>query len=178
MVDDYYDFIADGYDELHKSEQLRKLGLMVSWLKARFKSDPGFLSPSSKVLDVGCGTGFSLDFLHNALGLSVVGVEPSVKMASKYKGSHEIIIGRAESLPFPDNSFRIVVSVTAIQNFDDVLAGVGEMKRVSEPGALLLISVLKKSSKLKLVSEVLADYFVVLDLLEDDADIIFFCKNL
>ena len=56
-MDNYYDAIAEGYDELHKAEQLQKL-------ERAFIEGCKFdlFSNVKSILDVGCGTGISTDF--------------------------------------------------------------------------------------------------------------------
>ena len=45
----YYGSIAEGYDRLHREEQLRKLAIIGQ-----------FIPKSALVLDVGCGAGYSV----------------------------------------------------------------------------------------------------------------------
>ncbi len=165
----YYDFIADGYDELHRCEQEKKLFLIIDWLKKRSFSGP--------LLDVGAGTGFSLDILSSFLGCEVVGLEPSDGMIKQYSGSKRLVKGFAEDIPFPENEFEGVVSVTAIQNFFDIPRAVSEMVRVCSRNGFIVVSCLKKSPRLKEVSETLAEQVSVLEIVEEDKDLIFFCVN-
>ena len=46
----YYDEISEGYEELHKEEQEKKIELIKQHLK---------VNPEEKLLDVGCGTGLT-----------------------------------------------------------------------------------------------------------------------
>src|SRR3989344_9002452 len=94
--EDYYGDIAEGYDQLHKEEQLSKLKIIKETLEIK-KTD--------KLLDVGCGTGFSLEFFD----CSCEGVEPSAKMAALSKNRAKITIAKAENMPFNANSFDIVI---------------------------------------------------------------------
>lgn len=114
----YYDAIAEGYNELHKEEQLKKLHVIF---------DSGIVDESDALLDVGCGTGFSLDFFAVQ---KAVGIDPSEKLVQQYRGAQEIHVGSAEELPFADNSFDCVISVTALQNFTDLRKGLQEIRRV------------------------------------------------
>jgi ubiquinone/menaquinone biosynthesis C-methylase UbiE len=87
----------------------------------------------------------------------------------------------AEELPFKDDSFDGVISLTAVQNFDDIEKAIGEMKRVVRSGEegeiIVVVSVLKKSSKLSVVDRILDLNFTILKKLEQEKDIIFFCSN-
>ena len=52
-MDEYYDKIAKGYNELHAEEQKKKLAIIKKYIQPE-KSD--------LLLDVGCGTGVSSDW--------------------------------------------------------------------------------------------------------------------
>ena len=162
---DYYDSIAPGYDELHKEEQLQKLAIIE---KAEIVKE------SDRLLDVGCGTGFSLDHFPVE---EAVGIDPSQGLISQYKGKQTIMQGSAESLPFDDHSFDVVISLTAIQNFDDIEKGLLEMKRVGKDRFALTI--LKRSPSTNLtrafIKEIYEDYTV--EEVEDEKDIIFLIEK-
>jgi ubiquinone/menaquinone biosynthesis C-methylase UbiE len=75
------------------------------------------LKAGDRVLDVGCAKGFLVKDLV-ALGIDAYGVD-----VSKYalmNCEHEVVgrlqIGNAESLPFPDKSFDVVLSINTIHN--------------------------------------------------------------
>ena len=165
----YYDDLAPGYDELHRTEQERKLDLVVEQLAG--------MDVEGDILDVGCGTGFSLDALAEAFPESrCVGLEPSSGMRGQYRGSQELVAGEVERLPFPDGRFGATVSLTAIQNFTDVIQGVAEMVRVTRPGGPLIVTCLKRSHTLKTVAKELAEQAVVEEVIEEDKDLIFKCR--
>jgi ubiquinone/menaquinone biosynthesis C-methylase UbiE len=158
----YYDEISEGYEELHKEEQLKKVKIILNKLN---------LKKTDKLLDVGCGTGFYLDMFK----CKVTGVDPAPKLIKKYKGEQKIILARAEELPFPDNSFHIVTSITAIQNFEDIEKGLQEMKRVGKKNFVL--SALKRSNRISLIEKLINHLFIVDEKIEEDKDIIFFCHK-
>lgn len=169
-TDNYYDDIATGYDRLHKNEQLQKLSIIIRRLRTEALAE-------GPLLDVGCGTGFSLDIIAEAISREVHGVDPSKGMISNYQGTQTITQAGAEALPYPDNWTSATISVTAIQNFEDIPRGVAEMRRVSKEGAPIIISCLKKSGKLKEVSEILAENLQVEEAIEEEKDIIFCCRK-
>ena len=115
----YYNGIAAGYDELYKEEQLKKFAIVLE--------DKDLFEGTKTMLDVGCGTGFSLDYFPVE---KITGVDPAEKLVEQYKGKQTIMVGSAEELPFEDNSFDLVTSFTAIQNFSDIKKGLEEIKRV------------------------------------------------
>ena len=87
------------------------------------------------------------------------------------------VLGKAEQLPFLNESFDIVVSFTAIQNFDDIKKGLGEMKRVLKPfGSMDILTALKKSDKIGSIEDSIRSSFEVIELVEEEKDIIFVCR--
>jgi demethylmenaquinone methyltransferase/2-methoxy-6-polyprenyl-1,4-benzoquinol methylase len=158
----YYDEISEGYNELHKEEQLKKVKIILDKLKLKRKD---------KLLDVGCGTGFYLDLFD----CDVTGVDLSEKLLEQYKGEHQVILGSAESLDFPDNSFDIVMSITAIHNFENIEKGLKEIQRIGKDR--FVFSVLKRSSKYELIEKLINELFIVNEKIEEDKDIILFCSK-
>src|SRR5690242_134715 len=70
-------------------------------------------SSGARALDVGCGTGFNIGRLLQR-GFSVTGVEPSSGMrerAMRDNPKATILDGDILSLPFPDDSFDVVISI-------------------------------------------------------------------
>jgi ubiquinone/menaquinone biosynthesis C-methylase UbiE len=153
-----YDSIASGYDELHKEEQLKKL---------RIIRDNIPVEKEDRLLDVGCGTGFSLDFFD----CGCTGVEPSKEMIAQSANKSRIVLGRAENLPFEDNSFDVVISVTAIHNFEDIEKGLKEMKRVGKDR--FAFSVLKKAKTFDRIKKLIFSLFTIKKEIEEDKDVIF-----
>lgn len=161
MAPVYYDEIAKGYDELHGEEQLRKLGLISSSVD---------LNPDDLLLDVGCGSGLAFDFFD----CKYVGLDPSFELLKRSEGF--VVQGVAESLPFRDDVFDVVLCVSAIHNFDDPVRAVEEMLRVGKDR--FVITVFKKGdeSKVSRLVGLVEDFFDVQIRLEDEHDLIFFCK--
>src|SRR5258708_29860511 len=99
-------------------------------------------------LDVGCGTGRLLAFLHDAWpGLRLTGLDLSAPYLSEARrligrtARVKLIEGAAEKLPFDDGSLDFVVSSFVMQSrrhahSTEVLA---EMARVVKPGGLVVI---------------------------------------
>ncbi|MFH1409137.1 MAG: class I SAM-dependent methyltransferase, partial [Nanoarchaeota archaeon] len=115
---------------------------------------------------VGCGTGLS----HKGLK-DVIGIDPSLEMIKQTPNG---IQGKAESLPFPDHSFDTIISMTAIHNFDDPEQAIREMKRVGKRN--FIITILKKSSKLSNISELINKSFTIRKTIDENKDIIYICE--
>lgn len=102
------------------------------------------LGPGSKILDVGCAKGFMLVDLLSALPeAQVTGIDVSEYAISH---AHESIVdfvqvGDARSIPFPDNSFDLVISINTIHNLvrDDLIKSLQEITRVSTGAAFITV---------------------------------------
>lgn len=99
-----------------------------------------------KILDVGSGWGEVSVELANA-GANVIGVEPdnevlriSQLLASMQKSHVKFIHGYAESLPFPDESFDIVVCNDVLEHVQDVDKSLSEMIRVVKVNGLAYLA--------------------------------------
>ncbi len=162
----YYDSISEGYEELHKDEQEAKLRLIKANISVK---------ASDKLLDVGCGTGITSQF--SEYGCFVVGADPSIKLLQKAEknGLKNRVCAEAEHLPFKDDSFDIVISVTAIQNFHDIEKSLKEIRRVGKDRFAL--SFLKRSSKKDIITENIKKLFKVVKEIEEEKDIIFIAKR-
>lgn len=170
----YYDGIAKGYDALHGEEQLQKLEL----IGREMHMDPklkDFIKSSYKLLDVGCGTGISTGFFK---AKEKHGIDPSkelVRIATNNYPFCEFKVGSAESLSYKDREFDIVISLTALQNFDDIDKGLNEIKRVGK--GRYILTFLKKSSKHDQIDECIRKVFKMIKRIEEDKDVIYFCEK-
>lgn len=101
------------------------------------------LTPSDRVLDIGCGAGGAMVLAAEVVGeQSVSGVDPTEALAAtarKRLPGSTVEAGVAEDLPFPDDSFTVVWTVSSHHHWDDSRAGLGEVKRVLAPGGRLLL---------------------------------------
>lgn len=96
------------------------------------------LKAGDRVLDVGCAKGFLVkDLMKVCPGLEVFGIDIS---SYAVKNCEPELVGRlhvgdAVDLPFPDNSFRAVLSINVVHNLDRAgcIRALREMERVA-PG--------------------------------------------
>lgn len=101
------------------------------------------LKPGDRVLDAGCGEGV-LSCLAAQRGVNVVGVDispPNIaaarRLAAEWGVEVEFQEADAENLPFPDNSFDVVLSSHVLEHLPDLDAGLHELYRVSRDRALI-----------------------------------------
>lgn len=92
------------------------------------------------VLDVGCGSGFATALLAKKLPQAqVVGVDLSaqaiIMAIDKYQHQPNLQfqVGNAQSLPFIEQQFDLVISTGSIKHWPDPALGVREMLRVLNP---------------------------------------------
>ncbi len=104
------------------------------------------IGPGQRVLDVACGTGVLACAAAERAGPEgrVVGLDPNAGMLAVARPKSDRIEwreGRAESLPYPDDSFDAVVSQFGLMFFEDRAAALGEMMRVLRPGGRMTVAV-------------------------------------
>ncbi|HSU72746.1 MAG TPA: class I SAM-dependent methyltransferase [Candidatus Binatia bacterium] len=160
-----YDATARGYNELHGAEQDRKARIILDYLKKH-----GLIDDYTRVLDVGCGT-------CRATGLfpgDKTGIDPSKELLKQCRAPVKLVHGSAESLPFPDGWFDLVISLTAVHNFTHIEQGLKEMRRVGNK--VWVITLLKKSPKFASMEALLRKLFKVETVLEDETDAIFILR--
>ena len=100
------------------------------------------LKSGSKVLDVGCAKGFLVKDLVNE-GIDAYGLDISDYAIRNCES--EVIgrlqVGTADNLPFPDNSFDVVISITTLHNLDreDFIVAIKEIERISKVGIFITL---------------------------------------
>ena len=89
---------------------------------------------SDSVLEIGCGEGLLLAEL---AGNEKYGIDPSLLalLRARRRSNARYAVARAEELPFPDESFDLVVSVGVMEHFQNVDAATAEIRRVLKPAA-------------------------------------------
>jgi len=157
----YYDDISEGYEELHKEEQEKKISIIKKYIK---------INKDDKLLDVGCGTGLTT----TPWPCKRYGIDPAKKLLAKAKDKNNIEykLAPAEEIPYEDSFFDMVISITAIQNFEDIEKGLNEIKRVGKERFVLTF--LKKSSKRSLIEQLIKKIFNATEFIEEEKDIIYF----
>ena len=108
------------------------------------------LSPSSRLLDLGCGPGGPLTFLANLAGCHGLGLDVSAEgiaaaraRATSLRLDHFVTWQQAdlnEPIPSADSSFEAVMSLDVILHLRDRMAGFREVRRILIPGGRFLFT--------------------------------------
>jgi ubiquinone/menaquinone biosynthesis C-methylase UbiE len=102
------------------------------------------LHAGSSVLDVGCAKGFMLHDLAEMIpGINVKGVDISeyaIQNAIEDMKPH-VQVANAVSLPYPDNSFDVVISINTVHNLDqeECATALQEIERVSRGKSFITV---------------------------------------
>ena len=98
-----------------------------------------------KVLDIGIGSGLNLPFYNSDKIDKVIGIDPShelielaKELANDSKASIELVIGSAESIPYPDNFFDTVLVTYTMCTIPNVAIANKEMWRVLKDDGRLI----------------------------------------
>ncbi len=157
---DFYKLTAKSYDELYGQEQQIKLNIIKEALN---------IKNNDLLLDVGCGTGLS-----SSLNCKVIGIDPSLELLKQNNNITEIILARAENIPFKNKIFDKVISVTSMHNFDNIGESIKEIKRVGKND--FAFSVLKKSNQFDFIEKTIQKNFNIKKIIDGKKDWIFICN--
>ena len=129
---------AEVYEEFFVPALFRHWGPVIA--------EAAGIRAGQRVLDVACGTGVLAGAAADRVGPdgTVVGLDPNEDMLAVARRKSRRIEwrgGRAESLPFPDESFDAVVSQFGLMFFEDRKAALREMMRVLRRGGRLAVAV-------------------------------------
>ncbi|TFG16843.1 MAG: class I SAM-dependent methyltransferase [Promethearchaeota archaeon] len=133
---------------------------------------------NKKILDAGCGTGLLLEYIFQKDKLKAfprykyTGVDIALNMLNKFhlklealgaKRIVNLVVADIENLPFRNNVFDEIFSITVFQNLNDIGRGLDSLVRVGKSRFDLVISILKKASGLEifdtLVKQKLVEYY-------------------
>lgn len=128
----YFSKIYDGVNPIFYSEEMRKLVVELARVEE-----------GSKVIEVGCGTGFTTSEITSTVGeenVTAVDLTPEQmwKALMRYPASH-FVRADAENLPFRSSSFDAAISAGSIEYWPNPVQGIEEMSRVTRSGGRVVI---------------------------------------
>jgi arsenite methyltransferase len=101
------------------------------------------LAAGSRILDIGCGCGKTVDYLGGGPGMRALGVDISPEMparARKLHGAQEVMVGDAGRLPYADCSMDGILCECVYNLLEDRPRALAQMDRVLKPGGRLMVS--------------------------------------
>jgi Methylase involved in ubiquinone/menaquinone biosynthesis len=139
--------VADTYDNYYNSPAGSQIDRIEKQAIEAFLPQP----ETEPILELGCGTGHWSEFLSKR-GFTVEALDVSDAMLSVAVGKHIPNVrfrkGDALNLPFSDESFGTVVSVTMLEFTNDPQKVITEVFRVLKPEGLLILGCLNLNSVL------------------------------
>ena len=148
FVNGLFDAGANHYDAVVDWGFLRSGSSYRKWTQQRHG-----LKPGDRLLDVACGTGLVAVEAAKILGTAenITCLDPSAGMlaVARTKLPARFVQGRAEALPFPDNSFDFLTMGYALRHVTSLEETFREFRRVLKPsGRLLILEVTKPNGRL------------------------------
>lgn len=107
----------------------------------------GYLDPRTgeRILDCGCGMGFTLRVLAQLYDCRLFGVERNPETVRRARSELDASVGVARAdatrLPFPDAAFDKVLMTEVLEHIPDEQAALREIRRVLRPGGIYVLSV-------------------------------------
>jgi 2-polyprenyl-3-methyl-5-hydroxy-6-metoxy-1,4-benzoquinol methylase len=127
---EFYDSSNPFVRYLHR----KRLGFLKWWIAAE---------RAETVLEAGCGDGFLLETLEGA-GASLTGVELSetrIERARVRAPHASLIQADIREMPVPSQAYDATICTEVLEHVPDPQRAVSELKRVTKPGGIVLVTV-------------------------------------
>ncbi len=140
-VEAMFNAIAPRYELVNR---VATLGLDAAWRRRAVAA--ATVTPTDVVLDVACGTGDMMRAFAagrpapaRILGLDFAAEMLSTGLKRGMPARAALVRGDAQRMPLADESVDVVSCAFGVRNFQDLSAGLGEMRRVLRAGGRLVI---------------------------------------
>jgi arsenite methyltransferase len=133
------------------------------------------LPRGSRVLDVGCADGTVVEYLTLSHGMLATGVDPSTALldeGARHRPDFDLRHGRAEKLPFADDSFDALLAECSLSLADDPARAVAECARVLRGGGRLLVSDIYRRGRPDGLRALLAEHGFDVEAWEDQSGLL------
>ena len=158
---DKYNSSSFFYDKRYRAIQEEKYEIVLN----------NYIGNEKLILDMGCGTGLLFEHIlklileREVIRINYVALDISWNMLLEFKSkifkmkkrrfSPHLILADIEYLPFKENIFFSIFSLTSFQNLPQIHKGLHELFRISKNKAEFKFSILKKNLELELLLEIL-----------------------
>ena len=138
---------------------------ILSQKKLYLKVISCFDEPCMNLLEVGCGRGHGINWLHQkgyeSYGIDILKDQIEISKNNYPNLADYFRVGKAESIPFDNSSFEGIYSIEAAQHFSSFELFCGEAYRVLKDSGILLISTyfLKNKNSKQALNKIIPDNF-------------------
>lgn len=94
-----------------------------------------------RILEIGCGTGELLKEIGRFGTVRGIDISPRAIEYCKTRGLTNAVIGDATRIPFPEESFDVVIALDVIEHLENDSIGCNELVRVLSPDGTAIITV-------------------------------------
>ena len=137
----FQDFEGDQW-YLRNKEKLEKKSLQSDSIIPLVQQILPYVESNAKVLEIGCSSGYRLEWIKNKFGLDVYGIEPSrLAVEEGQKKGLKILQGTADTLPYENVFFDILIFGFCLYlcDKDDLFKIAYEADRVLKQKSFLII---------------------------------------
>jgi 2-polyprenyl-3-methyl-5-hydroxy-6-metoxy-1,4-benzoquinol methylase len=161
FVDPIMDLTQEEWEVLYESdyfEDSQKNQWQINLNKKELKERITLISenltiPKGKFLDMGCGEGFMLKEAE-ANGFEPYGLDIAKNLIPELSGKYNFSNGNIIDAKYPDNFFSVIYMDSVLEHVPNPVETIAELKRILQPGGILLVIVPNEDSVMNSVAKV------------------------